>query len=595
MCIRDSYLIASHADGTDLPYIMSKRYMSNNGMAFSKSNDFQKRVYAFLTRDFDKDNPIQKTAILVGGLGTGKSTFLWYEKTKLKQFHEKTESQYALINVDFSTFHDEISRDEAGKDKYRDKVYRSICEQLRKSIDDNNISHMSEEEEVTLFWNWCLKKYDLLQESNILSSHLSRLECKIKDSLEKEELATSLKEEKSHLFVSLQNDSHANMFYIFLKLIYFLENKQYERRYMFLDNLDHLLPDLQKEIVHLALRIGNGYNFRTLVSIRPLTAEKCFHGHRNNIVIEHCSPDIMEVINSRIEVIARKYSEKYPEFTHDVKKISKLLERSKGNPLRKYLIRSSGLSVRLALRQFHNFILSPIIKDEAGRINTNKRVSEIIHAFIYGKDGADVNHNFENIYSVSGSINTHTITLKSRILYYLAYLKNGESQLVDLYEYLKLFYRQDIRASLINSLNELMYRPRPLLWVQGEFEVSNAESYQRIRMTHIGVGYIRSLFGELSYDEACISNGMYQRDGAAFALAHHKEFAESDFRESQYHALTYGLDSYKMSLSNDRQKSLSHIHWSRLARALQNRNTPHYDANRESWLDDMYSNLGIRG
>jgi hypothetical protein len=180
-------------------------------------------------------------------------------------------------------------------------------------------------------------------------------------------------------------------------------------RVVIIDNVDHLPPYLQNQIINNAIWLTEFLKVRLLIAVRPLTWENQ-HGHKTLELEEHLSPSLADVLCSRLQYIID-----YDSPTADEERAVRwlILElRDDRSHLRNLMYGTSGISVRAAIRNFRNFLSSPILNDDHDHL----RPSELARAFFFGGEQSLDHDNIDDLFSVRNIRSTHVSLIKPRLL-----------------------------------------------------------------------------------------------------------------------------------------------------------------------------------
>lgn len=271
-------------------------------------------------------------------------------------------------------------------------------------------------------------------------------------------------------------------------------------RVVIIDNVDHLPPRLQNQIVDNSIWLTEFLGVRLLIAVRPLTWENQ-HGHKTLDVEEHLAPSLADVLCSRLQYVIDFES----ATTEEVRAIRWLIDelRDDRSHLRNLVYGSSGVSIRAALRNFHNFLSSPLLDGD----HESLKPSVLARAFFVGGEQSIDHDNIDDIFSVQNVRNTHVSLLKPRILDYVIRTHGGRVSLIDLFEFIKCFGFSE--TEIVRAIDELMLRKRSIIWSNMFHKLGRRTAVRDqalIAISPIGASYYSRLFGEYLYTEACLAS-----------------------------------------------------------------------------------------
>ena len=568
---------------------------------YRNSQEYEEELESFILRDYGSEGiPYSRDLlVLVGGIGTGKSTLLSYTYRRIFMGPRKCSRSQTVkkicdfepnfIKFDFDEYDTTIPLSE---DKQLEALWNYFAVRIRDEIKtlDNEI------EEVGGFWYWCLHTKKILVSSPELHKFFNRLEHKITclaknrqyTSLNKDELIVSLTRERDELFKSFS--SHAHAWYVVLLLNYNIHNREGSCRclHLIFDNVDHIYPDLQSTVVEFAAKVTSLLGARGIISIRPLTWTASLHANKLLPRQHHFAPDAIGVINSRINKCIASGDLTDTEVAA-LQAIKNNISRTRPTILRTMLTVSSGISVRFCLRNFQNMLLSPHLYE--GTIDSeflspnNIKISDLAKAFFFGDLGSMRNDSFDNIYQTKHQNRVDYILVKPRILDFMYRVSNYIAEIVDVFDFAMRFYDKSV---IKTALDEMLRRSRPLLWSEDGFTIKDVKSKGRIMVTPIGKGYYEKFFGEYFYDEICINSKSITNVTLREVYDFHTKLTDRDLIEIESYSARYGSISYRSIYPPD-MPGMSYLHWKNLKvgfkwRYTNARSEIVYDPQREEWL-----------
>ncbi len=568
---------------------------------------YENKIENFLRRDpglsgsEDPDNIL----IVIGGIGTGKSTSISRAVRKVSRT-ERTCSKCSsgfcstsqkVIPLDFKrkgSVTDPLNPDAEVEDDSSEEFWTYVHQIVISSYPPIPIA-----EEISDFWSWCLQNASFLELSPIVSQTIFAIREKV-DFLsggDSDYFGWSRKDIQRDLIQTREN---------FLSEIgpedlawYAVYRMAFQRRQqesackcaiLFLDNVDHLSPELQRIAVDLAVRLSQLIPARTILAVRPLTWERSFHGHYLINSIPHRSPNIHDVLWGRIDFfLANTDTSTAQNISQKLRFLAQAFSGRGYDPLLKKLIEAaSGLSIRYALRNFNNMLESRLVtRDDGDELGRRTHLSTLAKAFLFGSRKGLIPQSFDNIYSVKGMKDEARWLVKPRILEILYSKRTGGEKVRHVHGIMRKFgCETDL---FVDALNEMLVRKRPLIWCNVDSRVSDPDSVGRLTLTPIGHGYIGHLFGEVLYDENTIPWEYTAVKGPAGAWEFHKLITARDLLESRTAKEKYGALFYFGIFSQERP-SLSFRHAENLMRGLPFRigRDSEYDPKRIEWVRSKF-------
>jgi len=441
------------------------------------------------------------------------------------------------------------------------------------------------------FWAWALEQSGIRDRSTVLHRWLNESNYQIRALATKtayagwsiDHIAHSLEQQRSELMKHIPERDL--VWYRMFQLIYavkILKLFQCSCRYIFLDNVDQLEPDVQRGLVDFVILLSDVLRARTFIAIRPLTWERSVHAHMLVRVKNHCSPSVREVLMKRVAKLSQDKGCPVDAPAYLRSLISSLT--APGSLWGDMFDATSGLSVRFAIRNFLNFAQSRLLPPLSESTNPleNMRASEIARSFFFGSGESLLHQNLENLYALGTDMRQEYRLIKPRILDFLIQVCDGSTTLDELAITLGRFgYRAPL---LLKAINDLLLRSRPLLWSQDGYKIpiSSLTSRSKIAVTPIGRGYHANLFGQLYYDEICLASSSIDVVPLEQVIAFHKEIWEQDKNEIVLATRKHGPGFY-LSLYPRERPAISAIHAANLKEGVERRSVsppPGYDPGR---------------
>jgi hypothetical protein len=534
--------------------------------------------------------------IIIGGIGTGKSTTIDYviEKIKDEQIscdRSNEENDQCTLRPDLLRFRFPLMQEKEDMEKEKIVTEDDFWRYTTKFVRSIGEIELEDEIELIHFWKWCLDHPDVLIHLTKLLKTISKNEDrineyrKLKDERKKEELLETLKKERQELKNSftLSEFTWYNVYKLLFNIKARKETVTCPCKVFFLDNVDQLSPQLQKLAVNFLIQISELLKVKSLITIRPLTWESNKCAIYLIDTIPHSAPAIESVILKRITKCHAHYND---DETNKFLTFAKTFLHGNDNIYRNMFKATSGHSSRFAIRNFANMLRSPLLKDVhiENESFKNMKVSTMARAYFFGNKERINSDAFENLYSVNGDNRIEYSLIKPRILDFIIRLKKCNTRLNDIVDFLQLFgYENNI---ILNAMNDLLNKYRPLVWSDCAMHLNNLLHDSLIAMTPIGLGYYNVLFGEVYYDQVCIT---MKRDDDKYiqdVYDHHRALFERDLEELQTFCKNSSIANYRNHYP-DEKISISVMHCDNLILSLKMRD-PHneskYDPKRREFI-----------
>ena len=303
--------------------------------------------------------------------------------------------------------------------------------------------------------------------------------------------------------------------------------------------------------------------------MRPSTWENQ-SGHKTLDVEEHRGPSLADVICRRLEYIKR-YDTTDAEVHYGVDWLINQLRDDKSH-LRRIFYGTSGTSIRAALRNFRNFLQSPLLDAEHyGRPTApSLRPSEISRAYLFGGKQNITHANIDDLFSVGRVRDIRRALLKPRVIDYVIRVRGKRSQIDDVNRFLRSFGNTNDEIGV--AITELMRRSRLLLWSDHYEKIceDDLDSNHVIATSPMGAPYYKYLFGEYMYIESCLANNRDRQVSVEQVLQFSKNMIVEDERQiAEYLKKKSAADYY--SVYGIEAPSITHIYWVRLDTAIRAR------------------------
>lgn len=455
--------------------------------------------------------------IIVGGIGTGKSTTMKYVLEISKKCHKCTtdelcdKSKPLVIDIDlFEETSDPSDNVKDSDDKILDRIIDNFDEFwtiIAKKL-DTYLTKLSRKEEVIEFIPWVNKikgtpsalyrfyddNKELYKEVVVHSPELIKIYYEIRSKLTLEDLCILKTFQIKYLRREFKN------FCLFIEF----------------DNIDSCSPILQRKALDFAIKACQTLNARAFIPMRPLTFSINTHAHNFSEVMDHETPDIFDVLERRATFMKDDPNVKRkPELIILQKHLCNLIDAIKKNPFRKDIfMKSAGISSRFGLRNFYNLCLSPlIITNPDGTNNIDSLDNNLFYqAFFCNEEHEDgtidsnflAESNFNNLIKVTIDGNKFKLsTIKFRILLYLFHSSNGVSLKI-LSGILQKFGYDDYE--IVEAFNSLIKKRTPLIWSDTfeTYDIYHLFENHTFYLSPIGRNYLTVLMRSPYYFRECI-------------------------------------------------------------------------------------------
>ncbi|MDR0970640.1 MAG: hypothetical protein LBM67_08915 [Lentimicrobiaceae bacterium] len=514
--------------------------------------------------------------IIIGDTGSGKSSSLKYILEKATKCHSCTTDEVCdhtpmIIYFDFLNAlgsvqapNTEIEENECQEGLSEEEFWKELHLQLDKELKTpNGDLKISEEKEKNEFWGWLLsdfRRYLYMDLLSILSGYEQRIkEKKLTDinydDIKREILSVNRNYEKGFLYKLLQIAFCRREYKGLCHLTIF-------------DNLDSLAPTLQREALRLSEKIRETLSAKVFVPMRPHTFSINSDAANFNEVMSHWQPDIFNVIEFRIKTMIDSKDEEENTLGAQLLEVYNFIVRTKY--AKDLFIQTCGFSVRFALRNFYNFLLSPLVywEEEKLKINSMKSnefyqayfCSEIDNQFMYES-------NFVNLFSLKTPDDGVTYSnIKLRILYLLS--KGTGISVREVRNKMELFGYNDVQIR--EALNDMLRRRTALIWSDSclQYTEQMLSEPHILKLTPIGKNYINLLTSDLRYMRECVMAKDKNREkGIEYWVLRcwvvFKELVQNDYDEIITYLEKSTLHSYQLLMHNNIE-SISLFLWGKL-------------------------------
>jgi hypothetical protein len=547
--------------------------------------------------------------VVIGGIGTGKSTTL---KQLIRIVREQPRVCSAagkpgakclevpvILDLNIADIIGESGRRVA--DKERAKLQLGEFWNIAASRVAQVFASTQTFEDEVKFWAWALDGGSLHEHSRLIHRWLNEHEHQIRSlAAEKpyrgwslDALSQNLERQRADLMTRLADKDL--VWYRVFQLAHALTASTALKcrcRYVFLDNVDQLEPQVQRDVVDFVILLSDVLHARTLIAIRPLTWTRSVHAHMLVRTQNHFSPALRDVLLARLKRLAG-HPLAPPDLVAYLRQV--VFAFTAANSLWGELFEAtSGLSVRFAIRNFLNLIQSPLLPPLSSSHDplAHMRASEIARAFFFGEGENVLYDNLENLYALGTDMRREYRLIKARILDYLIRVcELGATEVEQLTTTLAKFGYTN--AAILKALNDLLIPTRPLLWSQEGHQIGNLTSQNKIAVTPVGRGYHANLFGQLYYDEVCIARSRSEVVPLERVFEFHGELWEQDKHEIRQAVRRHGPGFYR-TLYPAARPGISAIHAINLREGVEKRSVDPpigYDAQRLDFITQEVEKL----
>jgi hypothetical protein len=458
----------------------------------SQHSEYEERLIEFVTAE-PSTFPI---LIVRGGVGVGKSTTLSYVISECKTRFGDTEHGFGdrlCVHLDMNTEQDAVLGDPD-----QGQMGATVWNQLEAQFGALARQFCGEENFSFDFLKWANSYY-----SHISLFPLRQFLNQNSEAIEKpqETTAATLHSSLSEKMASL--DAQDALLYWVLRLSHFIRSSDtYRSLVVFIDNVDHMEPSNQREILGFTDILVNIVPCACIVTIRPHTLSQTQFAAGLKLLLEHEAPDVFAVIESRVTKRCTKDLDPLI-----VAGLQALIERIKRTEITRNAFSSlCGLSVRFGLRNFYNMTLARNLAWKSQEDIRALNSSTVFQALYCHEEEFLDEELYDNVFSVSGTGEAGRTLIKLRILNYLSQHTSWHDQLKNVIYHLQTFgYSFDL---CIRALNELMYKRKLLAWSNGanQYQLDRAPSAMNdsVQLTCIGLGYFRDIIFDPHYLRECV-------------------------------------------------------------------------------------------
>lgn len=474
-------------------------------------------------------DPRPDLAVVIGGMGSGKST-------SLRQMNEwlAANSRIHYLNCD------KKASDPESPPPAIDLLVTYLAPLAVDLVGPN--------EEFRECWNWALERYgrhDLGESANsamVLQPAVEELRLRFGEAW-KAATDESIKLRKDELFKKVCNDSASRLDYYALLLDYYLTVKCADERQklcIIFDNVDPFPPKLQRQLLLRTAQLQSNARCKIIISMRPLTYSLTHEQRANRTVkvIQHNGPSALELIGDRLRrlVIETDYPKLKLEILQDGKPgreidqadfkawIHQVLDdinnsrpaggqRSMEPSAAEFIEGLCNNSLRSALLVAEKIFGSPnlpIIRvdddfdsDSDASHATMLKNHEIIRAVLLGKKPyffGDINRVTDNLFDFGDATTCFSLTCKYRILKELASAPGrGILRIDELCSRLRPFGYSD--AVILEAINGVISQVKRLAWSDMVVAYDNLQTPlgSRLSISRAGRFYVEKAVFSLEY------------------------------------------------------------------------------------------------
>lgn len=542
-----------------LPQAWLKNY-GHNSIRKINVPDYEETLIKFIENP-DNISPNHPLLIIIGGAGTGKSTTIKYALSKANickgcvQFDTCSQNYPARIHIDFLNFKNEASAHsdfEFNKRNYEKEIIERFWSFISAKLTIVINKKLSLQQETTEFWNWLLSGECNGQHSHIFNKRLEAFSHLFENPSDNR---VELTKKRENLLVSFSQQE--TVYYKLYQIAFLRLSSNVNCNLIIFDNIDRLDPGIQTEIINFTLEANRAFECKAIIPMRPHT----FHLNRDASncieVIEHCIPDIGEVLTRRLGIFEKKKGE--AEVLFCMRRI--IDEIMQNSTMKEVYYQSAGSSIRFAIRNLYNLFLSNLIvtHKENKIIDKFEFNSNIFFQSLFCSEDSEerlFENNFVNIFSINKNVNLKELSnIKLRALYYVNI--NYDLEVRDLVNHLLDFgYSTD---DILLVINEFLDNKKPLIWSNSllEFDADTLalRKPQRFFITPMGAAYINILISHPSYLFECVYaiDSNYKKNlqnNLKKLFEFIKQLYDKDYLETKEYCLCNGVNKYKKTYTS---------------------------------------------
>lgn len=597
--ILSAHIMQENMVGSEaFPYVPGRQHFNWNAPTSNPIEDvkydYERKLYAELRKNASSSSLHDNRPIrIIGGRGTGKTTVVMEVLKKLSD-----EGDLAFLHINMNQW-DDRAFDNESEDNLNSRFAAHLANRFRSEIP----TELELEEELYDFLPWCLNQRNCVTEiishiealSNFLRKNSAQLQKLSKKEsygkLSEADLFEEMVERRGVMIDALT--SIDEIWYQLVRLIYSQKwsptKAELSKKILVLDNIDPVAPSLQRFASGMIQKITLTSGIQTVIPMRPHTrvvsasatgADWC---HEE----EHCSPPLVEVINTRLASINSNGNK---NLSTVVAKITAALNNDTKH-LSEILLNTSGLDVRTGLINFSNFI-ERLLGSKGINFDFGLDQSEICRLFFLG-DRNRFNYSYaENLFFISHAEEQIYTSCKLFILDYLLRVANGSCPMSKIRSHLiQLGFRND---EISRSFSNLLSRNRSLIWSDDGFDVMSLGDRSILRASPLAFTYFYRLFGEFYYTEVCAMDRQFSTISVSEVMHFEKRLIQEEMKRL-LHLVDNAGPQKLADLFPSPRDFLGVRHWTRFRKGARFRikGDPAglIDPNRVAWLSNCYGRL----
>jgi len=575
-------------------------------------------------------DPRPDLGILIGGMGSGKSTTLRQVSAWLK-----SDVEARHLNCD--------------KTAYDPAHPLSANELLVRFLNPLASRLIGPDEEFSRFWDWALEHYDAQDEGdqhnavNVLEPAVQALRIKYGAQWRSGD-ADAITYRRKELYSQVCASTEAKLEYVALRLDYYLTitcQGQRNRMCVILDNIDPLPPLLQRELLLAASGLQLNARCKVMLAMRPLTYSLTYYGQsatRTVKVIQHIGPSAIALIEDRVtrliqesqcpglamrvtmegntgrELREQDFKAWVGQVIADIKSsrpgghksadpsASDFIEGLCNNSLRSALI--------VAEKIFGSSNLPMVLPDGASPAPVLKN-HEIIRAILLGRHShfvSELNRVTDNIFDLGDAASVFSVTCKYRLLKELASSPGrGILPLDDLVRRLRNFGYDD--TTILEGVNAIISQVKRLAWsnMVVSYRTLDDPPGSKLSISRAGRFYVEQAIKSLEYVQEVhvdvllpndVSGSSYDHRGFVERISSLCRFVryvhDVDIREvkramldpgaKQRYYETYGAALFSTDMANALAQQVSNIANSMIRRSTGEDRTFRLEQGLEQWV-----------
>lgn len=532
---------------------------------------YENELLSFLEPDGVNSNAkTGEIRLLIGGWGSGKSTFLNYiiEKLPKRNIAFRIPEFFHFSFRDWTQHDTENSRDD-------EQVF---WRHLAATLVSNKNTKLSIFEEATDFWSWCEKTPIVKKQRTWLITFLSNYaqECdalfpnEADRSEESRDFLRFVIQARKELVARFEEDAEALCWYEICKIAYLVSEKQkHKMAYFIFDDFDHIPPKFQREISDVSIKLASVIRCKILIPMRPVTYKSCDYGVKLVRSTDHCVPSATTLIKRRLADLRiahdlsdqnlRTLNDIETAFLRDGTAVSNLIEAT------------SGLSMRLALTNLFNCVASDSFTRHlnSGGSFSDLHQSKRAEMFLCSNNPAVHSTWFHNLYRIDD--NPQYNLLKLRCLEYLC--STSQTTLSMLYNRcLRRFgYSNEL---IVSTLNKMLLQRCALIWCEDMETVEERDLtlHSRVAVTPLGEKYWKDCFGDLLYDDTALRSSVSETlSPESRAIQYHYLISDVELREIKHCVDEFGSEAYLEHYGNNGHPSFAERHFQKVSAILESR------------------------